>query len=226
MYNLAIGDRIYSSWSLRGWLMFKKFNIPVNVETARMYSVEFTDLLMQYGGGSTVPAMRIDGPETVLVWDTLAIAETLAEKFPEMWPITPAARGFARSITAEMHSGFGSLRDECTMNLRHVYEGFKPSNGVLRDLSRIDEIWTAARDQYGDGGPWLFGQYSIADAFYAPIATRILTYNLPVGSAAKSYIQTVISDPDFICWRTDGLAENYVQPGYDIDLPTTNWPDV
>ena len=123
MYNLAIGDRTYSSWSLRGWLMFRKFGVPVNIDTARMYSPEFAQMLLTYGGGKTVPAIRIDGQKPVIVSDSLAIAETLAERHPDInfWPSDPSARGFARSICAEFHSGFSALRSQCPMNLRHVY---------------------------------------------------------------------------------------------------------
>ncbi|OUS05605.1 glutathione S-transferase [Rhodobacterales bacterium 52_120_T64] len=227
-YSLAIGDKTYSSWSLRGWLLFAKFDIPVDVVTARMYSPEFTDMLKDFGGGRLVPAIRFDAPSgPVMVSDTLAIAETLAERHPEknMWPQDPVARGYARSITAEMHSGFGSLRTDCTMNLRHCYSGFVPSDAVLSDLARIEKIWTEARSRWGAGGPWLFGEYSIADAFYAPIATRLLTYGLPRGALASDYVQSTTRDATFKEWRDSGLAENYVQPGYDLDLETIPWPD-
>lgn len=226
-YSLAIGDKTYSSWSLRGWLLFKKFDIPVTVETARMYSSEFIAMLANFGGGRLVPAIRFDtsgGP--VIVSDTLAIAETLAERHPDkkMWPQDPAARGFARSITAEMHSGFSALRNDCTMNLRHCYCGFTPSEKVLTDLARVETIWTEARTRWGSNGPWLFGGYSIADAFYTPLATRLLTYDLPMSKIANDYVQTTVNDLSFKQWRAEGLAENYVQPGYDLDLETIPWP--
>lgn len=227
MYNLAIGDRTYSSWSLRGWLMFEQFNIPVKIDSARMYSAEFKQMLAEYGGGNTVPAIHFDDGGKVLVSDSLAIAETLAERHPDlnMWPSNPAARGFARAITAEMHAGFTSLRNDCTMNLRHVYKGFQPSDGVQKDVARIDSLWRTARQKFGTAGPWLFGDYSLADAFYAPVATRLLTYDLPCSQTAKDYVQTVISDTAFKNWRADGLAENFVQPGYDLDIETAPWPE-
>jgi len=227
-YSIAIGDKTYSSWSLRGWLLFEKFGIPVTEETARMYSPEFTAMLSNYGGGRTVPAIRFsEDDETVIVSDTLAIAETLAERHPEknMWPTNVAARGYARSIVAEMHSGFTNIRNDCTMNLRHCYSGFQPSPEVLREISRLESIWTEARTKWGKDGPWLFGSYSIADAFYAPVATRLLTYDLPIAKLAADYVQTTVNDPAFKRWRAEGLAENYVQPGYDLDLPTVPWPE-
>lgn len=223
MYSLAIGDRTYSSWSLRGWLMFAKFDLPVTVESARMYTPEFTELLARYGGGRTVPAMRFDN---VLVSDTLAMAETLAERHPDksMWPTDPVARGYARSIVALMHSGFTELRSHCTMNLRHCYEGFIPPESVISNLKELDKIWNKARSDFGKSGPWLFGEYSLADVFYAPVATRILTYGLPVSEVSQAYVNQTINDPTFKKWRADGLAENYIQPSYDLDLSTTLWP--
>ena len=226
MYTIAIGDRTYSSWSLRGWLMFAKFDIPVTIKSARMYSPEFVEMLKGFGGGRLVPAIRFGDNDEVVVSDTLAIAETLAERHPDnhMWPENSAARGFARSIVAEMHTGFGHLRNDCTMNLRHSYKGFVPSDGVLSDVARVNSIWSMARTTWGSAGPWLLGEYSIADAFFAPVATRLLTYGLPVDALAQDYVQTTINDPAFKNWRADGLAENYVQPGYDMDLETLSWP--
>jgi glutathione S-transferase len=184
-------------------------------------------MLKNFGGGRLVPAIRFDAREgLVVVTDTLAIAETLVERHPDktMWPQDPAARGFARSITAEMHSGFAALRGDCTMNLRHCYKGFTPSGAVLSDVARVEKIWAEARSRWGISGPWLFGEYSIADAFYAPLATRLLTYGLPMSALASDYVQTTISDAAFKEWREGGLAENYVQPGYDMDLETIPWP--
>ena len=226
-YSLAIGDKTYSSWSLRGWLLFAKFGIPVDVHSARMYSPEFLAMLENFGGGRLVPAMRIDSSEgLVIVTDTLAIAETLAERHPDknMWPQDPIARGFARSVTAEMHSGFVALRNDCTMNLRHCYSGFTPRDAVLSDVARGETIWSEARSRWGASGPWMFGEYSIADAFFAPLATRLLTYGLPMSALASDYVQTTINDAAFKEWREGGLAENYVQPGYDLDFDTIPWP--
>lgn len=220
-YTLAIGDRTYSSWSLRGWLMFAKFDIPVEVKTARLYSPAFLEMLKDFGGGRTVPAMRFGD---VVVSDTYAMAETLAERHPNLWPSDPVARGFARSITAEMHSGFGPLRDACTMNLQHCFDGFVVSDAVQKDISRIEALWTEARSRFGADGPWLFGEHSLADVFYAPVATRIVTYNLPVSDVARAYAQTTITDAALVEWREAGLAENFVQPGYDLDLPRVAWP--
>ena len=223
-YELAIGDRTYSSWSLRGWLLFSMFGLPVTVRHARMYSDAFRDLLADFAPARLVPAMRL--PEGAVVYDTLAMAETLAERHPEagFWPEDVAARALARSITAEMHSGFGALRDACVMNLRCGFKGFSPSPEVRRDVARLEEIWTLARRRFGEGGPWLFGTFTVADAFYAPVATRLATYGLTVGDVAGDYVAAHLANPAFRRWRAMGLAEGYIQPGYDLDLPETPWP--
>ena len=223
-YDLAIADRTYSSWSLRGWLLFDAFDLPVRVRTARMYSPGFAEMLADFAPARLVPAMKT--PEGHVVYDTLAMAETLAERHPEIafWPKDPAARAFARSITAEMHAGFGALREACTMNLRCTFDGFEPSDTVQADVARIETLWDTARQQFGAAGPWLFGDWSIADVFYAPVATRIVTFDLPVGPAAQSYVSAHLAHPSFLRWRAQALAENYTQPGYDLDLPERSWP--
>lgn len=214
-WTLIIGDRTYSSWSLRGWLLFAAFDIPVQVRQHPMYSDALAADLRGLPSGSTlVPQMVVDG---AAVWDTMAMAETLAEDHPRMWPADKAARARARSMVAEMHSGFTALRGECTMNLRHVYRGFQVSDAVRRDLDRIEQLWSGA-----DG--WLFGKYSIADVFFAPVATRIVTYGLPVSDTARAYVQRHLDHRPVRQWRAMGLAEDFVQPGYDLDLPVSDWP--
>lgn len=224
-YTLAIGDRSYSSWSLRGWLMLAKFGLPVQVRQAHLYTPEFQALLDEFAPARRVPALRIEG--LGVVWDTAAMAETLAERHPEhgLWPTDPAARAFGRALAAEMHSGFGALRDACPMNLRHAYRGFEPDAGVRADLERLELLWSRARSQFGADGPWLLGAYSLADVFFAPVASRIATYALPVGEAARRYVSMHLSDAVFRDWRATGLAEDFVQPGYELDLPHAPWPD-
>jgi glutathione S-transferase len=130
----------------------------------------------------------------------------------------------ARSIVAEMHSGFGALRGECAMNLEYQWVGFEPSENVLADCMRMEQLWDMARKAHGQNGPWLFGDYSIADAFFAPAATRFVTYNLPRSDAAQAYIDTHLNDKTFRRWRAMGLAQNYRQEFYNMHLPTTDWP--
>ncbi|KAA9010463.1 glutathione S-transferase [Histidinibacterium aquaticum] len=221
-YDLHIGDRLHSSWSLRGWLAFAKFGLPVRCHLIPLYSGAFAEGLAPLAPARLVPVMQT--PEGEVIGDTLAIAETLAERHPEagLWPSDPAARARARWLAAEMHSGFDALRSACPMHLGHRWEGFRPGPEVLADLGRIEEIWTAAFDRFG--GPWLCGDYSLADVFYAPVATRIVTYGLPVSERAGAYVDAHLSDPAFLEWRAEGLAENRHVPHYDMDLPKAPWP--
>jgi glutathione S-transferase len=223
-YILAIGDRACSSWSLRGWLAFARFGLPVTVRLARLYSPEFAAVLAEFGA-RTVPALRIPD-EGVTVRDSLAIAETLAERHPDrgLWPADPVHRGLARSLAAEMHAGFAALRGACPMNLRRAYRGFQPDAAVRADLARIEALWQAARAARRGDGPWLFDAYSLADAFFAPVAARIATYDLPVGPEAKAYVTAHLADPHFLEWRAAGLADPVVQARYDLDLPERRWP--
>lgn len=225
-YTLAIGDRAHSSWSLRAWLLFARFDIPVTVTLARLYTPEFGQALADFAPARTVPALRIEGGQApIVVWDSLAIAETLAERFPDRayWPGDLASRGLARALVAEMHAGFGALREACPMNLRRAYAGFVPPEAVTADLARIEALWSAARARAADG-PWLFGDYGAVDAFFAPVATRIATYGLPVGPEAAAYVAAHLADPAFVAWRQEGLDDPVVQAAYDLDLPERPWP--
>jgi glutathione S-transferase len=224
--TLALVDPAYSSWSLRGWLLFRRFGLPVTVETAHLRTSELTSLLDRFAPARTVPALRIDGErDPVVIWDSLAIAETLAERYPDIafWPSDPTARGLARSMVAEMHASFQALRDACPMNLRRAYVGFQPPEAVQADVTRVEALWAAARARRPDG-PWLFGDYTAADAFFAPVATRIATYGLPVGPEAAAYVAAHLADPAFVEWRAMGLADPVVQPHYEFDLPERPWP--
>lgn len=223
-YTLYIGDRTFSSWSLRGWLLFRKFDLPVEIRMVGLYSGTMAADMAHLAPGRTVPVATT--PEGHVLTDSLAIAETLAERHPDvpLYPRDPAARALARSITAEMHSGFGALREACPHNMDNVWEGFAPSEAVLADLARIETLWTLARTRHGAGGPWLFGEYSIADAFYAPIANRITTYGLPVGDLARAYVDQTIADPRMRQWRAMGQTVRYDPFPYALDLPRLPWP--
>ncbi len=224
-YDLFIGDRTFSSWSLRGWLMFEKFNIPHNVHMVGLYSGTMKQDLAPLAPARLVPVMRT--PDGVIVGDTLAMAETLAERHPEagLWPKDPAARALARWMVAEMHAGFGDLRQDCPMQLLRQWQGFEPSEGVRRDLTRLQELWELARKKYGAGGSWLFGEYSLADVFYAPIAARIAGFDLPVGAMAQAYVAAHLSDPAFCQWRAEGLKVSYDPEPYAMEHESRPWPE-
>lgn len=220
-HSLAIGDYMYSSWSLRGWLMFDAFGIEVDVDYAHMRTPEFFALLDRYAPTRLVPAMRTDNG---VVWDTLAMGETLNEENPDagMLPASTADRAQARSLIAEMHSGFTALRGACPMNLRHTYPDFEPSDEVSADIARLEHLWSRCAGY--QSGKWLFGAYTLADVMFAPVATRIVTYNLPVSAPAQAYVAAHIQHPSFLKWRALAVADGHVQEGYDLELPTANWP--
>ncbi len=224
-YDLYIGDRSFSSWSLRGWLMFRKFDLPVRTHLVGLYNGRLADDLAPLAPARFVPVMRT--PEGCVVGDTLAIAETLAERHPEagLWPDDPAARALARWLCAEMHSGFPALRGECPMQLLHRYQGFAVSHAVRADLARIESLWSLAQQRHANGGPWLFGEYSLVDAFFAPVAARIAGYALPVGEDAARYVAAHLADPAFRDWRAEGLKVDYDPVPYALDLPIGPWPE-
>ncbi len=218
---LVVGDRNYSSWSLRAWLMFEHFGIDHEIARVHLDSPDFAAEMAPFAPARTVPLLRLPGG--AMVYDTLAIAETLAERYSDLalWPGETAARARARSVVAEMHAGFGALRDACPMNLRRSYAGFAPAQAVARDIARIETLW----DYAGFGGDgWLFGTYTIADAYFAPIAARIASYGLPVGPAASGYVARHLADPAFRRWRAIGLVEPSQHVSCDLDLPERPWP--
>lgn len=229
-YRLLIADRSYSSWSLRGWLSLAAFELPVSLTETRMYLPGFrTDLaafapeLTGAAAPRTVPILRL--PEGGLLTDSLAIAETLAERHPEagLWPADPVARALARSLVAEMHSGFSALREACPMNLRVAYSDVPVSDAVRADLDRLEALWESCSGLSRGGAPWLFGAYSLADVFFAPVAMRIAGYGLGVGTDAQAYVAAHLAHPLLRDWRAKGLAQPE-QPTYRRDYSTVDWP--
>ncbi len=224
-YDLYIGDQSFSSWSLRGWLMFEKFDIPARTHLAGLYSGTLKEDLEELAPARYVPVMRT--PEGVAIGDTLAMGETLAERHPEagLWPSGPDARALARWLVAEMHSGFGALRGDCPMQLLGVVEGFVPSDAVRADLERIETLWTLAWEKFGrDNSPWLFGDYSLADVFYAPVAARIAGFGLPISKPAQAYIAAHLDDLAFRRWRATGLTKSYDPVPYIDGQSLAAWP--
>jgi glutathione S-transferase len=223
-YDLAIGDRAYSSWSLRGWLLFDAFGIPVTPHLARLYSDELPRLLADFRPARSVPAMRL--PDGLVIADSIAMAEELAARHPKagLLPESPKMRAVARALMAEMHAGFSALRSHCAMNLRVSYSDCAPTPAVLADLTRLEVIWDWARAQTGAGGPWLCGDYSAADVFFAPVAARIAGHNLPVSTQAADYVAAHLAHPSFLRWRATSLTDGADQPIYARDWPQRPWP--
>ncbi|WP_300036947.1 glutathione S-transferase [uncultured Roseobacter sp.] len=223
-YDLYIGDRTFSSWSLRGWMMLEKFGLSFNTHLVGLYTGTMAHDLAPLAPARLVPVLRT--PEGDVVTETMAMAETLAERHPEaqMWPGDAVARSKARSLCAEMATGFHALRTACPMQLEHVWDGFQPDQAVLRDLERIQTLWAWAGGGDVSETDWLFGRYSLADVFYAPVAARIVGYDLPVSDGARAYCDRVVEDPAFRAWRAEGLQKTYDPHPYPMDLQKRAWP--
>ena len=208
MLKLVIGNKNYSSWSMRPWLALRANNIPFEETFIPLYTNVQADKekILSFSRSGKVPAL-IDGDVTV--WDSLAIIEYLAEKFPEtrLWPEDRAARAHARSISAEMHSGFMPLRNECGMNLHRPIRAVALSDDARANVARIQDIWAECHRRYGEQGSFLFGAFSGADAMYAPVVHRFRTYAIPVKPDAQHYVDAMLSLPAFQEWTRDGLAE-------------------
>ena len=212
MLKLIIGNKAYSSWSLRGWLAAKQSGLKFDEVVVPLYDAEWDK--RREGdefapGGGKVPILW-DGD--AVVWDSLAIVEYLNEKSggDKFWPADPAARAMARSMAAEMHSGFAPLRRKHSMNVRQVYDPTQPDDDVAADLSRIYELWAQARARFGQGGDYLFGEFGAADIMFAPVVTRIVTYSLPVARFAPAYMNAVLQHPFMQDWIAAAQEEDWV----------------
>ncbi|MEO3416842.1 glutathione S-transferase [Roseovarius sp. CAU 1744] len=223
-YDLILGDYAYSSWSLRGWLLFERFGIARRTGMVNFKKGGVAEQMPEWAPARTVPAVRT--PEGALLTESIAIAEELAQRHPEagLWPDEPGARATARSLAAEMHAGFAALRGECPMNLRLAYAGVTPSEAVAADLRRLEAIWDYARDLCTPDGPWLCGAYSAVDAFYAPVAARIAGYGLQVSESAQAYVSAHLADPAFRRWRAMGLVHGEVLDRYRKPFAVADWP--
>ena len=211
MLKLVIGNKNYSSWSMRPWLALRANNIAFEEIFIPLYTSDKADKerILGFSHSGKVPAL-IDGDVTV--WDSLAIIEYLAEKFPEarLWPEDRASRAHARAISAEMHSGFLPLRNECGMNLHRPIRPVNLSDDARANAARIQEIWAKCHARYGKLGRFLFGAFSGADAMFAPVVHRFRTYAIPVAPEAQHYVDAMLSLPAFQEWTRDGLAETLV----------------
>ena len=223
-YKLYIGDRTFSSWSLRGWLMLEAFDLPFKSKMVGLYSGTMSDDLAHLAPARTVPVLET--PDGGILTDSLAMGETLHEAHPNagLYPNDPGARALARSMVAEMHSGFGALRGDCPMNLANVWDGFAASDAVLADVARIEMLWQLARARHGANGPWLFGDYSLADVFFAPVVCRFATYGLGNGEVTRAYMQATLADPALRRWRAMGATKSYEPFPYPQDLASKPWP--
>jgi glutathione S-transferase len=211
--KLLIGDKNYSSWSMRPWVLMKHFGIPFEEVWIRLNEPDTKTSILAHSPSGKVPCLVSDDGSSV--WDSLAIAETLAERFPQhaMWPRDAVRRSHARSVSAEMHSGFGDLRSTMWMNIRASFPGKTATPGALADIARIDAIWNDCLNAHG--GPFLFGEFSIADAMYAPVVMRFNTWQPALSDVAAAYAERVKQVPAVHAWVQDALHEGHTVSYYD-----------
>jgi glutathione S-transferase len=208
-FTLVIGNKNYSSWSLRGWLAARAAGIAFDEVLVRLSEPGSKRELLKHSPAAKVPVLK-HGER--VIWDSLAIIEYLAEIQPDagLWPADPAARAHARAIAAEMHAGFQALRAHMPMNLRKSLPGKGHGRDVALDIERITAIWADCRARHGAAGPFLFGRFSAADAMYTPVATRFRTYTVELDDVYQAYVDAVLAHPDFLEWRAAALAEPWV----------------
>jgi glutathione S-transferase len=204
--TLVIGNKNFATWSLRPWLVLKQARIPFREELIRHTRPESKAQILAHSPSGKVPALH-DGD--LKIWDSLSICEYLAERFPEkkLWPNGVAARALARSITAEMHAGFQNLRTHCSLPAGPEARNFVAPPEVEQDVARLDAMWRDARSRFGKGGPFLFGEFTIADAFYAPVVARVRTFGLKLGTEAREYCDVIWSLPAMQEWVAAAQAE-------------------
>ena len=206
---LIIGNKNYSSWSLRPYMMLAMAEIPFDEKLIHFGTENFTAKVKKFSPAGLVPVLQHNG---LAVWDTLAIMEYIAETWPgkNIWPKSKAARAMARSLCAEMHSSFQALRHGYPMNLRRAIKPLAPSPAVKQDLARLEKAWSTARKLHGKGGPFLFGKFSAADAMFTPVLTRLDTYGIPVQRDTQHYMNAVFATPAFQNWKLAALKEKWI----------------
>jgi len=216
--KLVIGNKNYSSWSFRPWIAMKVAGIAFEEEVISLDAKEFKPRLSKISGTGKVPAL-VDGE--VNVWESLAILEYLAEKFPDarLWPSGAAPRAHARAIAAEMHAGFVPLRRHLPMNMWRPVKPRELSPEEQANVRRIEAMWTECRERYGAGGPFLFGHFGAADAMYAPVVARFHTYAVTIGAAAQAYADAVMALPAWKEWQAAALKEPWVLAEDEVDWP-------
>src|SRR5689334_15088559 len=204
--TLVIGNKNYSSWSMRPWVLLKQLGIPFEEKKLRFHSNEWNAEIERWSPSRLVPVLW-RGDQAV--WDTLAIMEAVNEWYPDrgVWPHGDRARAFARSAAAEMHAGFRELRTHMPMNIRSSHPGKGRTPAVEKDIARIIEIWESCRTRFGEGGELLFGSFTCADAMYAPVVMRFLTYGVELPAIAQRYFNAVLGLPGVVRWRAGAAAE-------------------
>jgi glutathione S-transferase len=225
MYKLVIANRNYSSWSLRAWLYLTESNLAFEEIRIPLFTGNWQEEITRFSPGGRVPVL-LDGDITV--WDSMAIIEYVREQHPEAvgWPVSGRARAHARSVSAEMHSGFLAVRDELPQNLRvrRKLNISQLSAACQKQVNRIDELWTDCREQYGGGGKWLYGEFSIADVMFAPVALRFVTYSIPVSGQSRDFVEAVRQLASVQRWVEAARAESESLEFIDELVPAKDSP--
>jgi glutathione S-transferase len=214
-FELIIGNKAYSSWSLRPWLVLKEAGADFIETRVPLYVHGYKEELLKYAPSGRVPILK-HGERTI--WDSLAICEYLAETFPQaqLWPVDAGVRAYARSVSAEMHSGFGAIRSAMPFNCRAKGRHVIITPEIQKEIDRVQSLWQDCRAQYGKGGPWLFGCFSIADAMYIPVASRFITYSVPLGVVAQSYADAALDHPAVREWIAAAKQETEVMISNEV----------
>jgi glutathione S-transferase len=215
MPTLVIANKLYSSWSLRPWLLMKQFGIPFDEILIPLDLPDTKARVLAHSPAGKVPIL-IDGDVTV--WESIAIMEYVGDAYGvSIWPADSKARALARSVAAEMHAGFQALRSACPMNLGKKYAARDRGEAVARDVARFSGIVGQARERFGAGGPFLFGAFSAADAMYAPLVTRLDTYSITLGDTTRAYVDSILALPAFQEWRSAALKEAWTVHADEVD---------
>lgn len=214
MLKLVIANKLYSSWSMRPWLVMTAFNIPFDEVVLPLRRPETAERLAVYSPTGKVPVLVEDSG--LAIWDSLAIIEYLAESHPELsiWPNDRAMRAHARSIANEMHSGFMPLRQGCPMNLGGKFQTPELSEALRANVDRIEAIWAEPRTKFNSAGPYLYGAFSAADAMFAPVVTRFDSYQIPVKRETRAYMDVILAHPSMVAWRNAALKEKWTIADY------------
>lgn len=213
---LVVGNKNYSSWSMRPWIAMKVAGLAFQEEVIPLYEPGSRERVLKYSPTGKVPCL-VDGDVTV--WESLAILDYLADKFPhaKIWPDDPKARALARAVSAEMHAGFAPLRNHCPMNMRRDPDRKRDlPPEVQANVERIDTIWSQCRSRFGASGPFLFGGFSAADAMYAPVVSRFASYAIAVSPVARDYMGAMMALPAWKEWEEAGIAEKWVMQGNEV----------
>jgi glutathione S-transferase len=211
----VIGNKLYSSWSMRPWLLMRQLGIAFDEILIPLDTPDTKARVLEHSPAGKVPVL-IDGDVTV--WETIAIMEYVGDAYgAPAWPVDPKARAMARSIAAEMHAGFQGLRSNCPMNLGKKFARKDRGEAVARDVARFSEIVRQARERFGQGGPFLFGAFSAADAMYAPLVTRLDTYSVALDATTQAYVDAVLALPAFQEWRSAALKETWIVDADEVD---------